>query len=105
MKNIKEFKPIINLFKEYKGKIILCSITIFLGNLSYLLVGYLNGASIEAITNLNLKLSIIFLLIYLISEITFNAIKRISITTLSKIELNITRKISFLTYLRNIRQI
>ena len=59
MKNIKEFKSIIKLAKEYKGKIILCSLAIFLGNLSYLLVGYLSGASIEAITNLNLKLSII----------------------------------------------
>ncbi len=98
MKKLKTFKTIISLAKEYKYKIIFCSLGIFISSISYILVGYFNGASIEAIINLNLKLSLLLLLLYLLTQIFFGIIDRISIANLSKIELNISQKIGYLTY-------
>lgn len=98
MKNLKEFKTIIKLAKEYKIPITICSLFIVLSSLSYILVGYLNGAAIEAITKLNLKRSLIILGIYLISEIFFRIAERLSMACLSKIEIKLSRKVGFLTY-------
>lgn len=98
MKNIKEFKTILNLIKEYKLKLSLCALAIFLSNLSYILVGYLNGKAIEEVTNLNLKLALFFLLCYLFTEIFFSLIERLAMAALYKIELLISRKVGFLTY-------
>lgn len=98
MKKLKEFKTLTELIKKYKLRIVLSSIAVLLSSLSYILVGYLNGASIEAITNLNLKLAITFLIIYLISEIIFGVIEKVAMTTLSKVESDISRKIGFKTY-------
>ncbi len=98
MKKLKEFKTLTELIKQYKLRIVLSSIAVLLSSLSYILVGYLNGASIEAITNLNLKLAITFLIIYLISEIIFGVIEKVAMTTLSKVESDISRKIGFKTY-------
>lgn len=98
MKNLKEFKTLTNLIKKYKLRIIISSIAVFLSSLSFILVGYLNGASIEAITNLDLKLAIILLTVYLLSEIFFGIIEKLAMTSLSKTENDISRKISFMTY-------
>ena len=86
MKNLKEFKTLTNLIKKYKLRIIISSIAVFLSSLSFILVGYLNGASIEAITNLDLKLAIILLTVYLLSEIFFGIIEKLAMTSLSKTE-------------------
>ncbi len=98
MKNIKEFKTLFSLIKEYKFKLIICSLAIFLSNVSYLLVGYLNGRSIEEVTKLNLKLALFFLGCYLIEQILASVIERIANASLYKIELNVSRKVSYLTY-------
>lgn len=82
MKNIKEFKTIIKLTKEHRFRIILCSIGIFISSFSYTLASYLNGKAIEEITNFNLKNTILFLLVYLFSEIFATLIGRLSSTNL-----------------------
>lgn len=98
MKTLKEFKTIINIAKKYKIRIITSSILIVLGSISFILVGYLNGRAIEEVTKNNLKGAIIALLIYLVIELLFNIIDRISMTSLIRIELKISREVSFLTY-------
>ena len=48
MKTLKEFKTILSLAKNYKIRIIISSMLIFLGSISFILVGYLNGKAIKA---------------------------------------------------------
>ena len=98
MKNLKEFKTIINIAKNFKFRIIISSILIAIGSISYILVGYLNGKAIEEVTNKNLNGAIIALIIYLIIEILFNIIDRLSMTALIKVELKVSREVSFLTF-------
>ena len=73
MKKLKQFKPLWNLIKEDKVKLIIASIFIFITELSTILTGYLNGSAVEAITNLALKSALIYLLIYLFIEIVFDS--------------------------------
>lgn len=98
MKKLKSFKTIIKIAKEYKIKLLICSIVIFICGFSYILAGYLNGVSIEAITNLNLRLAIGALIIYLITEILFSIIERIALAALEKTEIIIARRMTYLTY-------
>ena len=51
MKNLKEFKPLIKLIKEEKGRLVLASFLIFLSGISEIFTGYLNGSAVEAITD------------------------------------------------------
>ncbi len=98
MKKLKEFKTIINLAKENKLKLIIFSLGILISGFSSMLTGILNGKAVEEITNFNLKNAIIFLLIYLFSQLFFNVIQRFSITGIQKWEIELTRKINYLTY-------
>ena len=98
MKNLKEFKTIIKLAKEHRFKIIISSIFIIAGSISFVLVGYYNGKAIEEITNRNLKLAIIALLTYFVVDIFFSLTDRIAMMSLNKIELKISRKVAFLTF-------
>ena len=98
MKSLKEFKTIFSIAKNYKFRIIISSILIVLGSISFILVGYLNGKAIEEVTKSNLKGALIALLLYLVIEIVFNLIDRLSMTALIKVELKISREVAFLTY-------
>ena len=98
MKKFKEFKKIIELIKKYKFKIIICFIGIFISSFSYILIGYLNGRALEEVTKLNLNGAILFLIIYLLSEVIGSLIERISFTKLSKVEITMAREVSYLTY-------
>ena len=98
MKTLKEFKTIISLAKNYKFRIIISSMLIFLGSISFILVGYLNGKAIEEVTNSNLKGALIALLLYLVIEVLFNIIDRLAMTSLIKVELKISREVAFLTF-------
>ena len=98
MKQLKQFKTLFAYAKEYKIRLIICTTFILLTCVSSILVGYLNGAAIEAITNNNVKLSIMFLLIYFISETFFSLSQTIAKAGLNKIEIKISRKIGFKTY-------
>ena len=98
MKTLKEFKTIISLAKNYKFRIIISSMLIFLGSISFILVGYLNGKAIEEVTKSNLKGSLLALLLYLVIEVLFNIIDRLAMTSLIKVELKISREVAFLTF-------
>ena len=99
MKNLKEFKPLLRLIKEEKNKLIIASILIFISGISEICTGYLNGAAVEAITNLYLKKAIIYLVIYLVLSLTLGgAILHIANSMLYKVESSLTRKLGFNTY-------
>ncbi len=99
MRNLKEFKPLWNFVKEYRIKIIIASIIICLCELSEILVGYLNGAAIEAIANMALKSALLYLGAYFLLNIILNGIlSNIANSTLQKIESIVTRKLGFFTY-------
>ena len=61
MKNLKEFRPLIKLIGNDKIRLILASILIFISGIATIFTGYLNGAEVEAITNLQVKNALIFL--------------------------------------------
>ena len=98
MKNIKEFKTIISIAKNYKFRIIISSILIFFGSVSFILVGYLNGKAIEEVTKSNLNGALTALLLYLVVELLFNIVDRLAMTSLIKVELKVSREVAFLTF-------
>ena len=102
MKNkLKEFIPLWNFVKNDKIKIIIASINIFLVEMICILNGYLNGMAIESVTNNKLKLSLIYLGIYLVIGIVFDAILyEFAQSELQKVESKITRKLGYNTYIK-----
>ena len=99
MKNLKEFKPLINLIGEDKKKLVLASILIFMSGIAEIFTGYLNGAAVESITNLELKLAIIYLGIYFFIELSLDGVVlHFANSILYKIESALTRKLGFFTY-------
>ncbi|MBQ9833758.1 MAG: ABC transporter ATP-binding protein [Bacilli bacterium] len=99
MKNLKEFRPLINLIGKDKYKLIVASILIFISGIFGIFTGYLNGAAVEAITNLRVKAALIYLGIYFLIEISFcGAIQHIATSMLHKVESALTRKLGYFTY-------
>lgn len=99
MKNLKEFIPLWKLIKEEKVKLIIASILILIAGVAEIATGYLNGAAVEAITNLALKSAVIYLLIYLVIELVLSAyVSNIASAMLQKIESKLTRKLGYHTY-------
>ena len=98
MKTLKEFKTILELAKQYKLKIIVSSFLIIIGSVSYILVGYLNGKAIEEVTNKNLQNALIALLIYFTIEVFFSIVDRLAMTSLTRVELKVSREVSYKTY-------
>ena len=101
MKNIKEFKTLFNFVKEYKNKLIIASIMIFISGICDIFTGYLNGGAVTEITKLNIKGSLIYLGIYFAIEIIVGGILiHVSNSILYKIESAITRKLGYYTYVK-----
>lgn len=101
MKNIKEFKTLFNFVKEYKTKLIIASIMIFISGICDIFTGYLNGGVVTEITKLNIKGSLIYLGIYFAIEIIVGGILiHVSNSILYKIESAITRKLGYYTYVK-----
>ena len=99
MKNLKEFKPLIKLIANDKGKLIFASILIFISGIAEIFTGYLNGAAVESITKLNILNALMYLGVYFGIEITFNgSFVHIAYSILYKIESSLTRKLGFNTY-------
>lgn len=99
MKNIREFIPLWKLIKEEKVKLIIASTLILLSGIAEIATGYLNGAAVEAITNMALKSAVIYLLIYLGLELLMDSyIANIASSMLQKIESKLTRKLGYFTY-------
>lgn len=103
MKNLKELKPLWNLVKKEKFKIIIASILIFLCGLCEIFTGYLNGAALDEITKLNVVNSLIYLGIYFCIGIIANSLLSVKASVMfQKIENVITRKLSFFTYKKSL---
>ena len=103
MKDLKEFKYLYKLIKEEKVKLIIASVLIFFTQLSSIFTGYLNGAAIEAITILNVKKAIIYLLIYLVILVVIDGvIQNIASSMLRKVESKLTRKLGYFSYLKSL---
>ena len=103
MKSLKEFKPLIKLIGEDKNKLILASILIFISGIAEIFTGYLNGAAVEAITNLELKGALIYLGIYLLLELTLDgSVLHLANSILYKVESALTRKLGYFTYKKSL---
>ena len=99
MKGIKEFKPLIKLLGKEKIKLIIASIIIFMHGIAEIFTGYLNGSAVEAITKMQLKSAVIYLLIYLFIELTFDGIfSQIGNSMLYKVESILTRRLGYNAY-------
>lgn len=99
MKNLKEFKPLIKLLGKEKTKLIIASILIFINGIKEMFSGYLNGAAIESITKMNLKLALIYLGTYLFIELTLDGfVVHYAYSMLYKIESILTRRLGFKAY-------
>lgn len=99
MKNLKEFIPLWKFIKEDKGKVIIASLIVFIVGFANTFIGYLNGRVVEAITKLQVKESLMYLLIYLFLELFvmgFLSLKGWSI--FKNVENKISRRLSFNTY-------
>ena len=99
MKNLKEFKPLIKFIGDDKKRLIIASTIIFINGICSILTGYLNGIAVEAITELQVKKAITYLLIYFAVEIIIEGIlSQKANSMLYKIESKLTRKLGFYSY-------
>lgn len=96
MKFLKLFKSLWVYMKNDKKKIIIALILIIMSSILGLSYGYLNGASVEAITKLNIENFLIYIGLYLFIQLFANQfLKKQSRLIINKIELNLTEKISY----------
>ena len=99
MKNLKEFIPLIKLLGKDKKRLIFASILIFITSISEIFTGYLNGAAVEAITNIEIRKSLLYLGIYFTIEVLLKGgLSHIANSMLYKIESALTRKLGYFTY-------
>ena len=99
MKSIKEFKPLIKLIGKEKNRLIIASIIIFINGIAEIFTGYLNGSAVESITKMQLKSALIYLLIYLVLELTIDGfLYHKAYSMLLKVESIVTRRLGFNTY-------
>ncbi len=101
MKSLKEFKPLIKLIGKDRKKLVIASIFIFISGISEIFTGYLNGAAVEAITKVDVKMALIYLGIYFIIELTLDGyLVHLANSMLYKIESLLTRRLGFNTYMK-----
>ena len=99
MKSIKEFKPLIKLIGKEKNRLIIASIIIFINGIAEIFTGYLNGSAVESITKMQLKPALIYLLIYLVLELTIDGfLYHKAYSMLQKVESILTKRLGFNTY-------
>ena len=99
MESLKVFIPLWKFIKKEKFKFIIATILIFISSMSFLFIGYLNGAAIESISKLYLKRALIFLGAYLFVEMVLDLFcSRIASNILQRIENRVSRELSYETY-------
>ena len=98
MKFLKELKPVLELLKKEKKKLIICSILLFICEFSYIFVGYINGAAVEEVTSLHLKNAIIYFVIYFVYLVISRLVQELAGNTVVKLESRLSRLIGFETY-------
>ena len=98
-KSLKELKNIYNLVKEDKWKLLIAFMCILISSIFSISNGYLQGEITESIIALNIKAALLFLAIYFILSVVFNNwISNIGVMIASKIESNLSRKLSIMVY-------
>ena len=98
-KSLKELKNIYNLVKQDKWKLLAAFICILISSIFGISNGYLQGEITESIIALNIKNALLFLGIYFVLAVIFNNwISNIGIMIASKIESNLSRKLSIIVY-------
>lgn len=98
-KSLKELKHVYELVKDDRGKLIVAFICIFISSLLSIANGYLQGEVTEYIVALNVKMALIFLGIYFLLGVLFgNVLSNIGKMIASKIESNLSRKLSIMVY-------
>lgn len=98
-KSLKELKNVYKLIKKDKVKLIIAFICIFISSLLSITNGWLHGEIIEAIVALNIKMALLFLGAYFIVSVFFNNIlDNIGVMIASKVESNLSRKLSIMVY-------
>lgn len=103
MKELSKFKSLWAFVKEDKKLIIIGIITIVITSLFDLTYGYLSGAAVEAITDMNLKLCLMFFGIYfIINLISSNFLYEYGFMLLRKAELNLSQKLSKKIYRKSL---
>ena len=99
IKNLKEFKPLIDLLKKDKWKFLFFCVLLFIVEAGSVFSGYLNGAAVEEITKLHLNRSIMFLVIYFGYLVLFHGLLSILAENgLVKLESKLTRLIGYEAY-------
>ena len=97
--NLKEFKNIYKLVKEDRYKLLFAFILIFISSMLSIANGWLQGNIAESIIALNIKGALLFLSAYFIIGVFFNNIlEGFGVKIASKIEANISNKLSVLVY-------
>ena len=98
-KSLKELKNIYNLVKQDKWKLLIAFMCILVSSIFSISNGYLQGEITESIIALNIKAALLFLAIYFILSVVFNNwISNIGVMIASKIESNLSRKLSIMVY-------
>lgn len=98
-KSLKELKNIYNLVKQDKWKLLIAFMCILISSIFSISNGYLQGEITESIIALNIKAALLFLAIYFILSVVFNNwISNIGVMIASKIESNLSRKLSIMVY-------
>ena len=98
-KSLKELKNIYNLVRQDKWKLFIAFMCILISSIFSISNGYLQGEITESIIALNIKAALLFLAIYFILSVVFNNwISNIGVMIASKIESNLSRKLSIMVY-------
>ena len=98
-KTLNELKKIYVFAKQDKWKIFAAFICILISSIFSISNGYLQGEITESIIALNIKNALLFLGIYFILAVVFsNVISNIGVMIASKIESNLSRRLSVMVY-------
>lgn len=99
----KELGFIYKYIKKYKLEIVVALIIIIIASLLNLTYGYFNGAAIEEITKLNIKMCLIYYLLYfMISVFSGGILDRIGSYIINKVQLKVVKKINNDIYLKTL---
>ena len=95
---IRELMPVLKYFGKYKTKMIFFSSILFITNLSYALLGYLIGEATTFITKNEIKLCIVFLLIYFVIELAADILGDIAKNKINHIQSKVARTVGYDVY-------
>ena len=98
IKNLKEFKPLLDLLKKEKKKFIFFCLLLFIVESGSIFYGYLSGSVVEELTKFHLQKALILLAIYFVYELSFDILYLLAENGLVKLESKLTRMIGYEAY-------